>query len=199
MIASLKGKIERIFGNHIELDVNNVGYLVFVGLGFLKRHQTGEELKIQTYMAVSENDMALYGFETTEELDLFKMLITVSGVGPKTAAQILGTAFANASASQAIVKAIGEADVDFFKKIKGIGLKTAQRIIVDLKSKINKQDLDMTAFAEGFGESKDDDLTLSLRQLGFEKKEIDNVIKKMPAHLSTTEEKLEWSLLNLGK
>lgn len=151
----------------------------------------GDEVKIQTYMAVSENDINLYGFENFEDLDLFKMLITVSGVGPKTAAQILT---ASNAATVDIIKAIGNADVDFFKKIKGIGLKTAQRIIVDLKSKIG-----------GLGELNlkdslpllEDDLTLSLQQLGFEKKEIEKVVKLVPAEKRTTEDKLEWCLQNI--
>ena len=93
-----------------------------------------------------------------------------------------------------IIKAIGEADVDFFKKIKGIGLKTAQRIIVDLKSKIG-----------GLGELNlrdslpllEDDLVLSLRQLGFEKKEIEKVIKRVPAELVAIEDRLGWCLTNI--
>lgn len=188
MISSLRGVVARVFLNHIEIDVNGVGYLVFVGK---KSFSEGTNIKIFTYMAVSENDMSLYGFEKSEDLDLFKMMITVSGVGPKTAAGILAE-----KQSIEIIKAIGEADVDFFKKLKGIGLKTAQRIIVDLKSKIG---------GLGVLDLKDslplleDDLVLSLQQLGFEKKEIENVIKKLPAELVELEEKLSWCLLNLGR
>ena len=191
MISSLKGSIARIFGNHIEIDVGGVGYLVYVGNNFLKKHHEDENLKINIYMAVSENDINLYGFDSFEELDLFKMLITVSGVGPKTAAGILAE-----KGTLEIIKAIGDANVDFFKKIKGIGLKTAQRIIVDLKSKIGglgelnlKDDLPLL----------EDDLVLSLQQLGFDRKEIENVTKKMPSEFVKLEERLEWCLLNLGR
>lgn len=164
--------------------------MVYVGNNFLKKHVEGESLKINTYLAVSENDMNLYGFDSFEELDLFKMLITVSGVGPKTAAGILAE-----KQSGEIIKAIGEAEVEFFKKIKGIGLKTAQRIIVDLKSKIGG--LGQLNLKDEIGD--EDDLTMSLQQLGFEKKEIAGVTKKMPGELTELEEKLEWCLLNLGK
>jgi Holliday junction DNA helicase RuvA len=191
MISSLKGSIARIFGNHIEIDVGGVGYLVYVGNNFLKKHHEDENLKINIYMAVSENDINLYGFDSFEELDLFKMLITVSGVGPKTAAGILAE-----KGTLEIIKSIGDANVDFFKKIKGIGLKTAQRIIVDLKSKIGglgelnlKDDLPLL----------EDDLVLSLQQLGFDRKEIENVTKKMPSEFVKLEERLEWCLLNLGR
>jgi Holliday junction DNA helicase RuvA len=191
MISSLKGSIARIFGNHIEIDVGGVGYLVYVGNNFLKKHHEDENLKINIYMAVTENDINLYGFDSFEELDLFKMLITVSGVGPKTAAGILAE-----KGTLEIIKSIGDANVDFFKKIKGIGLKTAQRIIVDLKSKIGglgelnlKDDLPLL----------EDDLVLSLQQLGFDRKEIENVTKKMPSEFVKLEERLEWCLLNLGR
>ncbi|MFZ2152920.1 MAG: Holliday junction branch migration protein RuvA [Microgenomates group bacterium] len=188
MISSLRGVVSRIFLNHIEIDVSGVGYLVFVGK---KNFIEGTGVKIFTYMAVSETDMSLYGFEKPEDLDLFKMLITVSGVGPKTAAGILAE-----KNSIEIIRAIGEADVDFFKKLKGIGLKTAQRIIVDLKSKIG-----------GLGELNlkdelpllEDDLVLSLQQLGFEKKEIESVVKKLPSDLIELEERLSWCLQNLGR
>ncbi|MBP6989144.1 Holliday junction branch migration protein RuvA [Candidatus Shapirobacteria bacterium] len=193
MISSLKGKIGRVWQGGMEIEVGGVGYEVQLqNTNYELR--IGDEIKLYIYMAVSENDIRLFGFKTVEELDLFKLLITVSGVGPRTAAGILGE-----KQSLEIMKAIGEADVDFFKKIKGIGLKTAQRIIVDLKSKINKQELDMTAFAESFGESKEDDVVLSLKQLGFEKKEIESVLKKMPKELTEIEEKISWCLQNLGR
>ncbi len=187
MISSLKGKVDRIFGSHIEVEVNGVGYLVFVGK---KSFAEGQDVKIFIYMAVSENDISLYGFEKYEDLDLFKMLILVSGVGPKTAAGILAE-----KGSIEILKAIGEADVDFFKKIKGIGLKTAQRIIVDLKSKVGGLgELDLSGKVD-----EGDDLTLSLQQLGFERKEIEMVLKKLPSEFVELEERLEWCLQNLGR
>lgn len=187
MISSLKGKIDRISGDYIEVEVSGVGYLVFVGK---KNYQIDDEVKIYTYMAVSENEIALYGFENWDDVNLFKMLISVSGVGPKTGAQILAE-----TKSDLIIKAIGNADVDFFQKIKGIGKKTAQRIIIDLKSKIGGLgELDLSRDDN----KADDDLTLSLKQLGFDKKEIEKVVKKMPAEIILIEEKISWCLQNLN-
>lgn len=186
MISSLRGKVSRISQNQVEIDVGGVGYSVFMG-----RHNfiEDQEVKVFTFMAVSENDMSLYGFEKFEDLDLFKMMITVSGVGPKSAAHILAS-----TTGTEIVKAIGEADVEFFKKLKGIGFKTAQRIIVDLKSKIGglgvlnlKDSLPLL----------EDDVVLSLQQLGFEKKEIEKVIKRIPVELVELEERLSWCLTNI--
>lgn len=192
MISSLRGKVDRVWGNYIEIEVNNIGYLVFApAYARATSGKEGQEIKIYTYMAVSENDLALYGFENFEDLDLFKMLITVSGVGPKSAAQILGQC-----KGLEIVKAIGDADTNFFEKIKGVGKKTAQRIIVDLKSKIG-----------GLGELNlkeelpllEDDVVLSLRQLGFERKEIEDVMKKLPKDMEILEDKVSWCLQNLGR
>jgi holliday junction DNA helicase RuvA len=187
MISSLKGEILAIGNNFVEIEVCDVGYLVWCGLNFLKRRTVGEKIKIYTYQSVSENDISLFGFETTDEVNLFKMLISVSGVGPKTGAQILGQV-----GSEEIIKAIGNADVGFFEKVKGIGKKTAQRIIIDLKSKIGGLgELDL---GKDDNLKTDDDLSLSLKQLGFDRKEIEKVVGKLPSDLETIEERLEWCL-----
>lgn len=191
MISSLKGRINRLWGSNCEIEVGGVGYLLWVGKNFFKKHNEGEELQVATYMAVSENDVNLFGFEDWDEVNLFKMLITVSGVGPKTAAGILGE-----TESLEVIRAIGEANVDFFQKIKGIGKKTAQRIIIDLKSKIGGLgELDLTKDNE---KNMDNDLILSLKQLGFDRKEIEKVTTKLPKELKTTEEKLSWCLNNIS-
>jgi len=190
MISSLRGKVNRIWGNSVEIEVSGVGYLVKVGMRLVQNLHEGDERSIQTYMAVAENDISLYGFENGEEVELFKMLLTVSGVGPKTAAQIVGQ-----TESIDIIKAIGDADVNFFQKIKGIGKKTAQRIIVDLKSKIG-----------GLGELRldsdlpllEDDVVTSLKQLGFDRREIEKVMSKLPKEMDGLEERLSWCLREMG-
>ncbi len=192
MISSLKGEISRVGNNFVEIEVGGVGYWVWCGLNFLKRRTVGEVMKIYTYQSVSENDISLFGFETVDEVNLFQMLISVSGVGPKTGAQIMGQA-----ESEEIIKAIGDADVKFFEKIKGIGKKTAQRIIIDLKSKVGGlKDLNLADFAEA--STAENDLSLSLKQLGFDRKEIEKVIAKLPVELVTIEEKLSWCLGNIN-
>jgi Holliday junction DNA helicase RuvA len=189
MISSLRGEVNKIWKDKVEILVGGIGYLVIVGDSFLKKYVEGDEVEIKTYLSVSENEWNLFGFENWEEVSLFKMLISVSGVGPKTGAVILGS-----TSSSEVSKAIFEADVKFFEKIKGIGKKTAQRIIIDLKSKIGGiKELDLSQ-----GEvDKDNDLYLSLKQLGFDKKEIEKVIFKLPKDIIIIEEQLEWCLKNL--
>lgn len=189
MISSLKGIVARVGGNFVEIEVGGVGYEVQISKKNFEL-SIGDEIKLFIYTAVSENEVRLFGFETVEDLDLFKMLITVSGIGPRTAAGILAE-----KKSEEIIKAIGEAEVDFFKKIKGIGLKSAQRIIVDLKSKVGGLGvLDLKKEAK----IVEDDLYLSLKQLGFERKEIESVRQKMPRELVSIEEQLGWCLKNLS-
>ena len=111
MISSLKGIVNRVYGNYVEIEVGGVGYEVQLSI---KNYELriGEEIKLHIYTSMNESSISLFGFMTVEDLDLFKMLITVSGVGPKTAAGIVGE-----KSSGEIIKAIGDADVDFLKKI----------------------------------------------------------------------------------
>ena len=80
MIASLIGRVEKVGGNQVEIMVDGVGYLVSIGEKLIKKVDDGNEMKLFTYMAVSENDISLFGFESRDEVNLFKMLISVSGV-----------------------------------------------------------------------------------------------------------------------
>ena len=190
MIASLFGTVKNIFGDQIILEVSGVGYLVNIGNKLMSKLVNEQELKLFTYQAVSENDISLFGFESFEEVKLFKMLISVSGVGPKTGAQILSK-----TDSDLVIRAISKADVKFFEGIKGIGKKTAQRIIIDLKSKVGGiNELDLTEEEV----DREDDLYLSLKQLGFDKKEIEKIIIKLPKEILIIEEKIQWCLRNLN-
>lgn len=190
MIASLKGSVKNILENQIILEVQGVGYLISLGIKLISRLVEGQEIELYTYQAVSENDISLFGFESFSEVKLFKMLISVSGVGPKTGAQIMSK-----TENDLVIRAISKADVKFFEDIKGIGKKTAQRIIIDLKSKVGGiNELDLTE-----GEiNKEDDLYLSLKQLGFDKKEIEKVLRKLPSEVITIERRIQWCLQNLN-
>lgn len=189
MYSSLKGQMSCKGRGWVELLVAGVGYKLFLAEKFLAEVEVGEEWQIPVHLVVSQDDLRLFGFKDWEELDLFELLITVSGVGPKTALQIVGS-----YQPLAIRQAIGSANLALFEKIKGIGKKTAQRIIVDLKGKIGGNgELDLTGEITG----ADNELLASLKQLGFEKKEIENCLKKMPGDLTGLEEQLQWVLRNI--
>ncbi|RLC34560.1 Holliday junction branch migration protein RuvA [Candidatus Shapirobacteria bacterium] len=187
MISSLRGGLLRKKNSWIEVDVNGVGYGVNAPNGWISKLSLGQEIEVFTYMAVSENDISLYGLEKVEEVELFKLLISVSGIGPKSGILIFSD-----KSSQQIRQAIMEADVGFFEKIKGIGKKTAQRIIIDLKSKIGSQkEIDLKSEDVDWSQ---DELFMALVQLGFDKKEIRQAVAKVPEEVEKLEERIEWCL-----
>jgi len=187
MISGIRGKVESMGQGIVEVDVNGVYYGLFIPRSLVSKIVVGEEKSFKTYMHVAEIEMSLYGFESREEVDMFRMLISVSGVGPKS-----GLLIFDDNGVDEIRQAVINADVDFFKKVRGLGLKTAQKIIIELKSKIGSmKDLDLSAQEENV---KSDEVYLSLVQLGFDKKSTVEAIKKIPKKLETTEERLAWCL-----
>ena len=163
MIAFLKGIVHSFQKDYVLIDVKGVGYRVFY------RHQDelkiGQEVFLYTYQHVSENDMVLYGFRDEEEYETFTRLITVRGIGPKLAANILAL-----SSSKEIADAIENEDVNYIKSIPGIGQKTANQLILDLKGKIGTTIKDSKLLS---------DLKDALSSLGFKKQEISKAISKM--------------------
>ena len=134
MISHLYGILEHIDKDHVVIDVGNVGYKVHVPSTVLSRlPQTGDKVKLFTIQVVREDSVALYGFLNKEERSLFSLFLSVSGIGPK-----LALALISGFTLDRLVAAIAQADVSLLSSIPGIGRKTAERIIVELKEKISK-------------------------------------------------------------
>ncbi len=131
MISSLVGKITEIREDSIEITVGGVGYEVSVTLTAIEKLHVGEDTHIYTYMSVREDGISLYGFLTIEEKKMFLKLISISGIGPKVAITILSSI----SPSQLAVSII-MGDIKTLAKVKGIGKKTAERIILELKESV---------------------------------------------------------------
>ena len=132
MISHINGKLVEKTPTYVVIDCNGVGYKLNISLQTYSSIQS-ENCKLLTHLAVKEDSHTLYGFYTSEERDLFRQLISVSGVGPSTARMILST-----YSAEEIVHYIITADVASIQNVKGIGGKTAQRIIIDLKDKVGK-------------------------------------------------------------
>lgn len=167
MIAFLNGKIILRGTDYIILDVNGVGYKVFVSRP--ESFKEGEQLCLYTYHHVREDDMSLYGFASIFENDFFLKLINVKGIGPKIAINI----FAKTD-YQKLISAIEEEDISFLKKLPGIGNKSASQIVLDLKGKLVKSDSDTLPPALM-------DAQLVLKNLGYKQGEINqvtNILKK---------------------
>ncbi len=131
MIARLRGKPVSRRPDGLVLDVNGVGYLVAATPGVLRRAEGADEVVVETYLVVREDSLALYGFADAGERDLFEHLLSVNGVGPKVALSIL-----SGSTASELRRAIALEDTKRFEAIPGIGKKTAQRVVLELKEKI---------------------------------------------------------------
>lgn len=134
MYEYLRGKIDSIFEDYLVVDVNGIGYKVYTSQNTIRNTVVDSTSKVFTQLIVKEDDMVIYGFDTRDELNMFKLLNTVSGVGPKAAVSLL-----NHYKSQDIALAIISKDAVKLTKAQGIGKKTAERIILELKDKIDTE------------------------------------------------------------
>jgi Holliday junction DNA helicase RuvA len=167
MIGSVRGKIALKTDKFLILEANGVGYKVSVSADLLvKAPKTGEEMFLWTHTHVREESLDLYGFPNIEELSFFEMLLNVSGIGPKSALAILGIA-----TIETLKRAIGSGDTAYLTKISGIGKKTAEKIIIELRDKIGE---------EGLGKSMQAELDAmeALKSLGYSQNEAREALKK---------------------
>lgn len=174
MISHINGKLVEKTPTYVIIDCNGIGYKLHISLQtYSSIHQ--ENCKLLTHLSIKEDSHTLYGFFTEEERELFRQLISVSGVGPSTARIILSTYSADE-----IVHYIISADVGSIQNVKGIGGKTAQRIIIDLKDKVGKGKEKTDLLFTQDNTIKEEALS-ALLALGFTKKvaemKIDKVIK----------------------
>lgn len=134
MYEYLNGRVEYISEDYIAIDISGVGYRVFTSRNTIKNLKIGETAKIFTHLIVKEDDLVLYGFSTRDELGMFKLLLSVSGVGPKAGAALL-----NQYKASEIAASIISRDISKLTKAQGIGKKIAERIILELKDKIDTE------------------------------------------------------------
>ena len=185
MISHIKGVVDEKFGNSIVVDVNGVGYEVMVPYGDFEDARLGEEKKFYTYHAVREQSEELYGFSTLTAKRLFELLISVNGVGPKAGIAILSLAGA-----EEVRNAIANADAAFVAKASGVGKKSAERVIVDLRDKVGApSSYGATEVKIGVVGAKDkpDEALDALMALGFSMKEASAALEDVDSSLSTEE------------
>jgi Holliday junction DNA helicase RuvA len=200
MIAYLKGKLMFKFDEYIVIDVGGIGYKVFMSKSAIEKLQDEDEVKVFTYLRVMENDMSLFGFNTNEELHMFELLISVGGIGAKSAITILS----NISPSRFALAVITN-DINTLKKLQGIGPKTAQRIILELKDKIKteeaiqSEDEIQTNETENKNEKINEAIS-ALQVLGYTKKEIEKAIESANNENGlSVEDIIKLGLKNLSK
>lgn len=197
MIAYLKGIIDIKRQDYVVIDVHGVGYKIFMPEGAIQNLEVDSEVKIYTFMRVREDDVSLYGFLNVEELAMFELLISVGGIGAKSAVGILS----NIAPSKFALAVITD-DVTTLKKLPGIGAKTAQRIILELKDKIKTQEAteqenEIKQKTELSDSAKD--AIEALQVLGYTRREVEEAISKIGESNLTTEEIIKQGLKYLGR
>lgn len=203
MLAYIKGILEMKMTGYIVIDVGGLGYKVFMSeSGIEKLGNIGEQVKVHTYYKVREDDISIFGFNSLEELRMFELLISVSGIGAKTAVAMLDvcepTEFALAIISE---------DVKTLTQIPGIGAKSAQRIILELKDKMKKEQQiqELTKASKGQNlvktklEERIQEAMAALQVLGYNKREIEKAFDKLAKEDMSTEELIRKGLTILGK
>ncbi|EKT3957280.1 Holliday junction branch migration protein RuvA [Flavobacterium psychrophilum] len=193
MIAHIQGKLVEKSPTEVVIDCNGVGYHVNISLHTYGLLPTTDFVKLFTHLIIKEDSHSLYGFAEKSEKEIFKLLISVSGIG----ANIARTMLSSIEPKQ-IINAIGSGDVGTIQSIKGIGVKTAQRTIIDLKEKVLKlYDLDQVSISQS-NTNKEEALS-ALEVLGFIRKSAEKVVEKIVATMpdATVETIIKQALKNL--
>ena len=199
MISYIKGKLEIKSKDYIVVDVGGIGYKIFMSETAINELEKGKEVKIFTYMKVREDDISLYGFLNNEELVTFELLISVGGVGAKSAITILS----NITPSKFALAVITN-DVNTLKKLPGIGAKTAARIILELKDKMKTEQSIEESKDEEIKEAivldnKANDALEALCVLGYTRKDVEKVLSNIDTNKLKVEEIIKQGLKYLGR
>lgn len=189
MIGFLSGKIHSKSQDTVILLIEGVGYQIFTPPSTLLKLEIGQPLEVYIHTHVREENLDLFGFKTSDELALFKILLSVSGIGTKTALNIIDRGI------KPVKNAVINADVDFFQGIPRLGRKNAQRIIIELKNKIGgTTELDLSA--ENIDHQQ---IIEALSGMGYSKAEATKSIRQLPVEAITIEDKIRFALKTLGK
>lgn len=190
MIGYLNGEVVANYDSHLVIDVGGVGYTIVASKNVLSQAGTNSKLKLFIYTHVREDLIQLYGFLELLELKLFRNLISVSGIGPKTAMGIFSV-----GSRDSIIEAIIKGDVSFFTSVPRLGKKNAQKIIIELKNKFGSiEDLDLSKIDL----KEKDEIIAALTGFGFSRKESLEALKAIKDG-KTVEEKIRLALKHLGK
>ena len=184
MIHGVSGKLKGTGINYVVVDVGGVHYKIYVSLN-QKLPKEGEQIELFTYLHTPEGSMNLFGFMTQAELELFEALVSVSGVGPKSAMAILSI-----TSVEKIIAGIASGEADLLKRSSGIGRKTAERIIVELRDKVSP--------ISGGGSTQliesDQDVFEALTSLGYPRRQAEVVIRELDPEIEDVRERLREAL-----
>jgi len=188
MITLVQGKIELKTDKFVVVDVKGIGYKVFCASSVLDGLTTGQDVKFLTHLYIRENIMDLYGFLTFEDLEFFELLISISGIGPKAASSVLSIA-----SIKDLKASIASGQVSLLTKVSGIGKKTAERVILELRSKILVSGSDVRKLVS------DDEAADALVSLGYTKRQASEALKQVSGKIKEVENRIKEALKILGK
>jgi Holliday junction DNA helicase RuvA len=191
MIATVEGRISVVAQDSLVVNVGGVGLRVLCPRPLVKSARAGEQVLLFTHLVVRENELALVGFASEEELVLFQHLLGVAGVGPKTALALL-----SALAPDSLRLAIGQERPELLARVPGIGKKTAQKIVLELKDKLAAPEL-----AEGLVTLTEADAAVidALTALGYSIVEAQRAVQGLPRDVTDVEERLRRALASFGR
>ncbi len=190
MIARIEGTIIHTTDKFFVIDVNGVGYKVFITTDTVGAYGMGDTVALWTYTAVRENSLDLYGFATIDELSFFELLLDVSGIGPKSALSILAVA-----SLDTLKKAIATGDTSYLNKVSGIGRKTAEKIVIELRDKLKAH----TGGSQTSGTLREEsDIIEALKALGYSQNEARDALKQIPPSIEGTNARIKEALKILG-
>lgn len=190
MLAGITGIVQKKDDESLILQTGPVSFQVMCPLPVLQNAVENKNCTLVTHLHVREDALTLFGFETEEGLALFRLLISVSGIGPKTALEILS------AGEGAVQSAIASENVSFLTSIKGIGKKTAERTILELKEKIGTISEETLTISTKGPSLEHEEVQIALENLGWKKKDILIRLKKAPKGLTQAEEIIRWFLTN---
>ena len=186
MIGFIEGVVKALRAGYTIISPGGVGYKIATTKYVLARLSLGESASLWTHLAVREDSLDLYGFETEAELRFFELLLTVSGVGPKSALAVLDIA-----SIETLRTAIAKENSTYLTKVSGIGRKTAEKIVFELKEKVG-------VASEGVGALKDDEAIDAMRALGYTPAEARDALRKIPNAIIGSNDRLREALKIVG-
>lgn len=185
MISSIRGNVLEVGERSVTIDIGGLGYKVFVTDDALHTLKIGDTASLSTYLAVREDALDLYGFLNKKDKDFFTLLISISGIGPKSALNILSIV-----TSDTLASAIQSGSIAHLVKVSGIGKKTAEKIVLELRDKLGSiEGEDMSA-----GMSSDADAIEALKALGYDASEARDALKKVSKEITDTGAKVKSAL-----
>ena len=190
MIARIEGTIIHTTDKFFVVDVNGVGYKVFITTDTVGAYGMGDTVALWTYTAVRENSLDLHGFPTIDELSFFELLLDVSGIGPKSALSIRTVA-----SLDTLKQAIATGDTSYLNKVSGIGRKTADKIVLELRDKLHAHTEDTAGSPSLRGES---DAVEALKSLGYSQNEARDALKQVPHSVEGINARIKEALKILG-